>query len=73
MLRAGLPDGLFAQQKIPFLECLFLKALVCFITFWHFIAIRYILEPFGIFGIFYLFGMLYQEKFGKKNLVRKIW
>jgi hypothetical protein len=67
----GLPDGIFSNQKYQFgkfWRVLQWKMLLNFMAIW------YILLPFGIvcdlFGIFYeyfifsRFGMLYQEKSG---------
>jgi hypothetical protein len=69
---AGLPDGIFSNQKSQFgliLECLTMKDVGNFYGHSvYFTAISYILLPFSIFnghfGISSHFGMLYQEKSG---------
>jgi hypothetical protein len=67
-----LPDGLFSKQKSQFgkiLECLAMKEVAKFYGHLvYFTAIWFMLWPFrifcGHFGIFFRFGMLYQEKSG---------
>jgi hypothetical protein len=71
--QAGLPDGLFSNQKYQFFEGLRLKMLICFIPIWN------ILWTFGIFYdhllqfvfIWYIisgFGIMYQEKSGNPDV-----
>jgi hypothetical protein len=61
----GLPDGIFAYQKCQF--GLFMRGLKCNMLV-YFMAVWYIVCPFGIFYVLLVFfsrlGMLYQEKSG---------